>query len=521
MGVRRDSYGTYPQGVSPPVPGGAMREYEIDFVVDCGADPTGTSDCMAAWNRAMTLISTLAADNLTLAYAPGGYKKAFTLLVPPGKYLFSSTSGLTYDFLGKVTYLTIKGYPSASILQFTAGPAGDFGAYANMQYLVWEGLVFEGLNDVNTTSDLDGLLNVNAQQCVLFDKCTFANLVFQTQGIVTQSRTEWRDCDWFNCACKSAARGCIYGLNPSSIVVRRCQFSDAASFLNGKGFPVSKVTANVNWISVDGSNCEYVLLIDSFLDEGCDRNIRVNGGANGTRLLEIRGCLINPAVHLTGVAVVQAIAVDHVVVDGTRQATGVGAFSAPTYFDLQSVKRTEIEDMKLTAGDTWNGTANVVTSDAACGYVKVSNPTGWNETGITAGAAVIRYEEGGIECDVLTAGAAITINRLLKLSAAGTVIELVVGDAGNTAIVRGVAFRTAANGARIAVVRPIQVVTMLNDGAAPIALNGKVTPSGVNAGRIANAGATVSYIGVAQAAAAGALDTPVSVWYLPGDAAIT
>lgn len=489
-----------------------MPEYEIDFVVDCGADPTGTNNCASAWQKAMTLITTLSADSRTLAYAPGGYKKAFTLLVPPGKYKFTTNGGNT-DFLQKVSYLTIKGFPSASIFQFAIPGSGSaFAQLSNTQHTIFEDLVFEGLNNTNLNADMTALWAINAQYGAVFSRCYFVNLLTDLYQVYTVAACEFRECIWLNSGSLGATSGCIFSDNASSILLRGCTFTDASTYLNGVSYPLSKVSVNVNYLWADASGSRYIGIIDCLMDEGCTRNFRVNGGAGRCRFFEMRGNIVNPAVHVGAIATVQVINVDHFLVDGITQAT-VGAFASP-YYDLQSVKLAEIKNHMVTVGSTF---APVVQSDAACGRIRVTNPTNWNETGIAAGASVIEYEENGILSDVLTAGAGITANRLLKLSAAGTVIELVVGDVGNVALVRGVAFRTAANGARIAVVKPCQVVTMLNDGAAPIALNGRVAPSGAQVGRVVAAAALGSALGIATAAAAGVLDTPVFVWYVPGN----
>jgi hypothetical protein len=70
----------------------------------------------------------------------------------------------------------------------------------------------------------------------------------------------------------------------------------------------------------------------------------------------------------------------------------------------------------------------------------------------------------------------------------------------------------------IRVVRPSQYATMLADGTAAMVLNARVSPSGVQAGRIVpNAAATDAQVGIVAVANAGALDTPTIVWYVPGN----
>lgn len=443
----------------------------------------------------MNLMLTIAANALLPTNAP----QSFTLYVPPGLYTFNdpATVGATFNFLTKASTVSIVGEPGASIFQLNLGALGSLGAFANMLKFEMRGMTFYGLqNDGGATPDCDAILQIVAQYEVVFEDCLWINIAARTYGMYTSGRTIYRACHAYNVAGKNAAFGFFHGASCTGFLFDDSYIVDIGN-LNARNNTTNKSAVNTTWIHVVGE-CEYVGIINSFLDESCDLNIKVDGDTARVKLFEIRGCLINPPAHIgTAVAQFQAIKVDHVLVDGLRnQQTG----SICPLYDLQSVHLTTIIAHELRAGVYFSP---VLQADASCGVIRliVSPDITGTPSQITS-SAVMTYSEDadGVVRRLFVSGGAINANDLVQLTAVGTVSQAPAGAAANT--IYGVAQQTVGGAAAklwVALMHQYGV-TVHADGAGPIAVGDRLAPSAVTAGRVVTAAGGA--LGLAETAAA-------------------
>jgi hypothetical protein len=485
-----------------PMSYNAHTPFEIDFIDDCGADPSGVANCAPALTKAVALA-------LALATSPAyRIKVDVTLHVPPGVYKFTSGIG-NADLVG-ISSFRIRGHRAASIFVVSGGLGGTaIASFANCLFIEIDGLTIVGDGVLATDVDAGALFALNPQYDCHISNMLIQNCVVLFYGIRTAKPTMFSHVTVLDCACQDATEGFLYGFGARSLIFDMVSFVDGGS-LNGTSFP-NRIGTMETEIRVDGP-CDSVLFRNCFLDEGCKRNVFVDGTSGPIGIVESDGLRTNIPTLAGGIAGFHVKDADRVIIRKIWQ----GINRAIPLVKLENVTRADIENPETTVAPA---AALVIDTDVACGFLRVVDPKNFNESKIDISSALSVLEEKGITADLYAAAAAVpTAGQLVKMAAAGTVTPLVAGDAGNVAIVRGPALRAAGLGAPVAVVRTSQPVTMISDGAGPIAVNARVTPSGVAAGRVvANGVATDAQLGIALTAAAAVADAPVTVMWVPGN----
>ena len=485
----------------------------IDFVTDCGADPTGVADCGPALATAYTLLKTLAAN-------PRLPRSSCVLFIPPGLFRVATDTGV-WDFLNLVSSLRIYGCQDASIFQMDQINGNVF-TVANLPEVYIQGITFVGKTNDDVTADAhaaiefgSGDLKARIVDCRFLYACVLYAHVY-----VYQCECSIENCEFGVSAALTAgpgAGGLIYASGAKKLDVQHTRFTDITS-LNGYPFTVTKVGSNQTHIRCDDSAFglrECVHVAQSFFDEGCVSAIVVDGGPTyNPASVIIRQCQFNTPINGGGTgAIVDVLNTDLCEINaldaknatanpaiplvrltnvGTATLRGLsplaGTFARFIKADAASKFITIDASPNLTAADIYDGTA--ARSLAKTTLVRTLGTTGVNDTMVDC------YAD-------LSSAAGLTTGLVVKRTAAGVAAIATTDGVG---LVAGVTLDNPAGAAPIRIARPGQIVTAISDGSGAIAVGDPVTNlAALVAGQLVKATATgtTPVVGVAVTAAAG------------------
>jgi hypothetical protein len=474
----------------------------VDFVVDCGADPTGVVDCTAAMNTAFGLLSTLAAD-------PRFAETAVTLFVPPGIFRIN-VGGVTWNFLGKTTSVRVCGVQDASIFLLDANAAGFLGI-ANAFLCIIDGLTFVGNSNVNGVVDSGGLLNFNQQWLTVVRDCRFVYLTVNPYILFAQGQLRVENCEFGQSAATNATYGMIVGFAAALLDVSDCRFVDIVQ-LNGFSFSVSKIGSNTNYIVQIGPSQLGVNIRRCFFDEGVETPIRLIGSAAPNKLQSalIEQCTFNSPelgapggiIQLSNVnlAEVRAVYVQQVTANPTNPLVG-----------LVAVDFARLRGLTVQAGTN----ARFVTADVTTGLVRVEDSPNFTADDLFDGTAARSLAKTNqllsagtdtvIECFVgLSPAAGSFVGEVAKVGAtANTYTPILTTDGVGLAVAVSLDANAGVGQARFA--KRGQIVTVLSDGSTAISVGDPITNLGAaTAGQVKKAVATgtTPIIGIAVSPAA-------------------
>jgi len=172
-------------------------------------------------------------------------------------------------------------------------------------------------------------------------------------------------------------------------------------------------------------------------------------------------------------------------------------------------RRRRRSGLRPAVGAAFHKTINV---DSACGYLEIEDST-IADTDLHSSATYGMRKELGRAYDLYAANGTIAANQLCKLGASGAVA---IGTGDTIDVVVGAARQAAAAAGKVSLSRPGQVVPMLSDGSATIAIGDNVGISGTSAGRVKTVAASaVDRVGKAVTAATNVADTVVYVQFSP------
>jgi hypothetical protein len=352
--------------------GQLSRRYELDFVVDCGADPTGAVDCAAALNKAFAIFSALAAN-------PKLPRQTAKLWIPPGLYTLRTTPTFWIFTSGSnLSKLIWQGAGDASILQLDMGGAGVGPFIANTDFVELNDFVVVGGQLGTVTEDASIIMVVGS-----FWETSVRNVRFL--GLNTQFGSSWQgrrvifdSSEFSGCGTQDAAHATCVCLCPTTF--KHGQFFDLPVLNGFAGAQLEKTAVAENEMIIDLSTAtvpqlSYIELSDMLFDEGCVHNLIIKGSVvapiphvvlddvfvNGPGLLPF----VPYAIHVEDVSLLE--------VRGMGSALGAGAGSGNPFplLDLFNVSRAElsIPDINVLA------TFAKVAADAACGYVEIDQPS--------------------------------------------------------------------------------------------------------------------------------------------------
>jgi hypothetical protein len=354
-------------------PQGTPGGFAIDFVADCGADPTGVADCGPALTVAYPLLSGLGAQPYSLS-------RNAILVIPPGRYLFNnpSTISTTWDFLNKASSVRIQGQGAGSVFMMSGLGGASLLQITNLQACVIDGLTFIGLGVDAATRDVGNLFAINAQSTVV-SNCGFYNLIVYYYLVNTFGPTCFRDILCGNCASTDPAWGLFHGYQAPHLEFDNVNIHDNLT-LNGIPNAFQRTDLHQNSIRVAGPSLS-VLFRNCLVDEDCRRNIWLDGSGGRISVVDAKGLTLNPATLSGNIASIHAHSVNSLHVDGIYATTDGGVPMAK----LEDVGRAELRQLRPsgTSVATYH-----VTADSACKNLLVQDPDGFNATKISANAAI-------------------------------------------------------------------------------------------------------------------------------------
>lgn len=349
--------------------------YVIDFVADCGADPTGTNNCAPALTSA---VSKALAHKTSPAYAAAN---DFTLYVPPGVYKFTTTIG--GQNMQSISTFRIVGHRAASIFLLASGDTSTaLMGFSNQLNFEMDGITFVG-NGTTNTPDVAAIVNVNSTYQTRISNCLINSVVATYYGIYSESgaAVKFENCLSFNSACQDATGGLWLASDSRRVTFEDCTFVDNSQINgdNGPGGGVNRLGTHKNTICIRGT-VKHVDFRGLFVDEGCITGIRLGDGTSQIGTIDIAGLFINAPVFVGGNASVHIQKARSVRVHGSEHHTA----SAVPMFKLEAVDRADICNVIKSGG----ASPYIITADADCGWLRVADPVGFTASDIDADAAI-------------------------------------------------------------------------------------------------------------------------------------
>ena len=509
--------------------------YVIDFVADCGADPTGVADAAIAFNTALVLL-----QSLLVPTNPRSVRQSCVLDIPPGIYTVRSIPNI-WNFNGAATSLKIRGYQDGTIVTYDqiAGPGLNIG---NLENVVVEGITFTGVNnDVTNVPDCTAALEIGIVRQTIIRDCRFIFL-WGTNGVIYSFTTSVsvEDCQFLAC-CSSAGGAVIHGLILYSLSIRRCTFIDVPitnSMLNGNPptFAGPKVSENACYIRQDDSlantaptETRGVLVEQCLFDEGCSNTIYLVGGPTGniasavlrqnTCNVPINGGASSAALHFENVNDVR-------IESWGATHDGSGNPNIP-FANFIGVAYASIRNLYFNPASL----AKWLVADAACKYLRIENSPSllpanvFDGTGARCLTKTIEVQDFGSDTEVqcylgLNSAAPVAVGNVMKVVGAQTYGPLGVADGVGIAI--AVSLDASAGATTIRLARRGQIVTVLSDGSTVIAIGDPITNLGaLAAGQVKKAAGTgtTPILGIAMTAAgAGGGAVLFDMWFETGEA---
>jgi hypothetical protein len=339
----------------------------IDFVTDCGADPTGVASSVVALNAAFALISASPAETLVL-------------FIPPGTYKIDAQP-TTWDMSGVGTSVKVKGAGDASVFSCSVGMANVMWHFHNVQgELAFEDFAVEGTTglasqDASYGILVDGLQNgfVTATRLHFDFFCPNNSCIAVGAGL---GGLRVQQC-WFTAT--SSSNGAIWSQAAASLEVIDCVFLNGGN-LNGTVRVPAFVADNTAIFDFDavpiGSDLQTrnVLVSNCLFDSLFAFCVAIEGSGANIERCRIEGCLHNPSTAANPNAAAYSFTLTNLVeIDGVINS-GASLASTAKFIDLTTVAKCHIR------GAIGNPAAasNVVTANATTGTVRVRDSTGVN-----------------------------------------------------------------------------------------------------------------------------------------------
>ena len=490
------------RSVTPTTP--ALVEWAstgyVDFVADCGADPTGATDCTAALDTAFTLLSALAAN-------PELAETAVELFVPPGQYLVTGAPA-HWSFTGGTSSVRIRGVQDASVFVLAQGAANTFLLVANAAYFIAERLTFVGGNS-GGAADTAGVFDLNQTQLSTVRDCRFLYLLTPNYLLFNLSALSVERCNFQ----QNSAFAVVWSQQDFFTSVSECRFSDIA-LCNGFLFTSPKEATNNFYIYHTGSSQEGQSVRRCFFDEGCAIAISLQGDipTGNLRSARIEQCTFNSPINAGSSPPVPCVIdielTNSLVVDGVFDTNATGNANIP-FINLVGVKFARVRDLEVGPG----ALARYIKADATTNFVRVEDSAGFLADDLFDGTAARSLAgtnemasfgtDTYVECFAALVTAAVAVGSVLKISAASTFDNIATTD--GVGLAAAVALDTAGISSTGRVARRGQIVTVLSDGTTTIAIGDGVTSFGAAAaGRVLKATptGTTPIIGTAVTGAA-------------------
>lgn len=361
--------------------------HEIDLIVDCGGDPTGTVDAAAAFNKAYAILSALAAGN---SGAFPEVQQTLTLRIPPGYFRLTSVPTL-WDFLSgsKGTSVQIIGSGDSSIIGHDGG--GGIAIAANR--ITITDIAHWGTN-LGIVANTGTCLNLNAEAIFTVERVHIFNVYAAIACIYLSGYGgTLRDVEVNQCCVLNPGQGCIYSNGVTLLKLDNVICHDVGQ-LNGQVGQAKTSFGNVCWIRHDDSNDisqggrnQLIELVGCATSAGSYNGVILHGGATAARSLgfvRVVGFRSEPSSLGNTGAVLDVANTDRLEVHGFTDggvAPGEGGNAIPA-IKLVGVGHADIRGIQVQY-DTANppdALSHFITADNTCGIVEVydakSSPLG-------------------------------------------------------------------------------------------------------------------------------------------------
>jgi hypothetical protein len=333
----------------------------VDFVADCGADPTGVADCAPAFDRAYALLS-------ALAVAPQ-VETAARLFIPPGVYALRSDPLINpWIFSVGATTTSIEivgaGWDSTIIQLFGHDPPH----LANAECVRVADLTFQGTKRGAGSDCNQGLTLASIPHVAVIEHVRFFNVLGTTSCAQLEATTAVvRDVN-FVC-CGTAGNGVLWLFNCETSLVDSCNFEDVGSLNDVASAPLI-LNGNVAWITVQSNLATArptTTVQNCLFDENVMQAILFDGTNQRLGPCLVRGCAFNPPVQIPSIACIQASDVDYLRVDGMFNS-GFSPSTGATV-GLIGVPSAYLSGLELLPGG--HATSYFLQADATTGFVRI------------------------------------------------------------------------------------------------------------------------------------------------------
>lgn len=359
----------------------------VDFVADCGADPTGAADSAPAFDVAYQILSQIA--NLIPKFS-------LTLFIPPGKYAINSNVVTSvWNFINLGTSLKIVGAGrDTSIIQLNGF---QLPTVANVYEFDMLDLSITGIQ-VPFALDAPLVMEISPSYIGTIQRCNFV-MILTSDGVFNLLGGIWsiRDCAFSSCGATNSAKAVLYSSQIAGMNIDSCTFIDIGVI---DQYPLqNKTSTNRNWYRHDdslavgsGYQTHGILIRNCVFDESCETCVYVKGGptANIT-YLHLDGNAFNPPILGFKIGCVHAENVELVRVEGLIDSGDPASDPQTPVLDLVNVGTAHVDKITVRAP----AKSNYLQADAACGALIVSNspnlvvntsakattirPAGWTE----------------------------------------------------------------------------------------------------------------------------------------------
>jgi len=499
----------------------------VDFVVDCGADPTGISDSAPALDRAYSQLRSMG-SLWASQYANGGGAApvcGLTLYIPPGTYsIRSAVQNGTWNMESWGSSLEIRGEGDASV--FILGFGYTLPAFGNLNHFAMRRVAFWGSGS-GSSVDAAYVFIVGTFGTAIVEECAFHTLyvtdfLVQFQGAGAEAIVHWNRNRVYNCGTATNSAANYYGLvqftNCNILRVSESVFWDLGfldNFLLTSKVQSSSGAAFIYVAPGSGYATEQVEIRDCFFDEDIANAISivglVNSGYPGWNVNNVHiENIFSLSRGYSGVDV-NVNGANHVFIESFVDGGGHNAFNLMSFANIQHlhIKGLDSQYLSEPSGSTIISIASSVQKveleeffPAYFSALASSAPVNTHRGSLNMGSDLGPYS------DILSSGAATTAYYLAKIvSGAGIEVLATTDDAGTClGVVQDAATASAQN---VRVCREGEVTTMISDGQTTIVTGSKLIPSTTTGGQVKlTTTAGTAIVGIALTAPASGAGQP-------------
>ena len=477
------------------------RGFEINFVTDCGADPTGVVDCAPAFDAAFALLSALAVDRPV---------RSSKLYIPPGNYaLLSAPTIPTWNFNTLTSALLVCGTGMDNTIIELNG--FDPPALANLLVCEISDLTLRGMGNGTPNDCVLGWSMQSVFKTASYRRVHAFNLKaqFATMYVALgQAVVHFQECVVTCCSSQTAGWGTVTVDTYTNACVEDCTFTDVGT-MNGVPNNGAKLLGNQAWLQFNNtvSGGVFTLVKNCFFDENCIRDIYVKGAPGALTNVVLENIFCNPPAQAPETACVQIDNAVCVTINGLVDS-GLAHFSTANSLSLVAVGSAYVRNLFIDP----TSPSRIVTADAACGYLEIET-SNVADVDVHSSAALTTIKQSGQTADLYTANGAILAHQLAK-DVTGGPIAITTTD--QIDVVTGAARQaTTGAGQHVALSRFGTPTVFLSDGTATIAIGDNLGISPTSPGRVRTVAAGAARVGVATAAAVAVADTPVNGYFAP------